>query len=118
MLRKALLVAVLLLCVGAVSLVAYGYYFVTSEPVHVDMQYAVALEIVSVVDSNITLRAIVTNNGLPVRPGLVVDFYYAVDGSDWIYFATGLTDEGYVAQAICTATHNGGYDFKAIVTIP
>jgi hypothetical protein len=116
--RKPWLVVGLLLCIAGVSLAAYAYIWISSNVVSVDVQYSVNLETISVVDSGITLNATVTNNGLKVRPGLVVDFYYAVDGGDWISFATQLTDDGGVAQAIYNATYNGRYDFKAGVNIP
>ncbi len=103
---------------GGVSFVAYGYFFATSNQVHVDVQYSVTLESVSVVDSSITLKATVTNNGLPVRAGLTVDFYSSVDGGAMTYFTTQYTDDLGVAQAIYAVTSNGAYDFEAIVTIP
>lgn len=116
--RRPLLVVVLLLCIAAASLAAYSYIWVASNRVHVDIQYAVNLS-TSVSDSSITLNAAVTNNGVPVRAGIVVDFYYSVNGGvDWVYFATQLTNAGGAAQAIYTATVNGGYDFKAVVTVP
>lgn len=118
MLRKVLLVTVLLLCVGVVGFVAYGYIFASSNVVRVDVQYAVELSILSVEDSQITLNAAVTNNGDAVRAGITVDFYCSVDGGYWTFFATSFTDAGGNAQAIYTVFYNGAYDFQAIVTIP
>ncbi len=116
--RKGILVVTLLVCVLGGSLAAYGYIFVTSNSVRVEMQYGVTLSTVSVVDSTVTLNAAVTNNGSPVRAGINVDFYYSLNGGDWTYFASDLTDTGGVAQAIYNVTIPGGYDFRAIVTVP
>lgn len=115
--RKPLLVVVLLLCIAGGSLTAYGYFFTESNVAHVDMQYAVALT-VSVVDSNVTLYAAVTNNGSPVRAGLNVDFYCSYNNGDWAWFASRPTDATGTAQATFTTGSNGGYDFKATVTVP
>ena len=116
--RKPLLVVVLLLCIAGVSLVAYGSIFAGSNVAHVDVQYNVDLSILSVVDSQITLNVAVTNNGVPVRAGIVVDFYYSLDGGPSTNFASSTTDAAGVAHATYQATGNGGYDFQAIVTIP
>lgn len=116
--RKPLLVAVLLLCIAAGGFAAYSYLFVTSNVVHVDVQYVAALT-ASVTGSTITLDAAVTNNAVPVGAGLNVDFYYSIDaGVTWTYFASQLTDSGGMAQAIYTVTVNGAYDFRAVVTVP
>lgn len=116
--RKSLLVVVLLLGIAGGSFAAYSMFWVSSNVVHVDMQYAVVLSSSSIVDSSITLSAAVTNNGSPVRAGIGVDFYYSLNGGDWTYFTTQYTGAGGVAQAIYLVTANGGYDFEAIVTIP
>jgi hypothetical protein len=117
--RKPLLVVGLLLSIVGVSFVAYGYIFATSNQVSVSIQYAVQLLPPSVSDRSITLNAAVTNNGVPARDGLAVDFYYSIDGGvNWTYFATQFTDTGGVAQAVYTAPYNGVYDFKAVVTVP
>ena len=116
--RKSLLVAVLLLCIAASGLVAYSYLFVTSNVEHVDMQYAAALSS-SVTDSTVTLDAAVTNNGSPVRAGITVDFYLSIDGgANWTPLGSQQTDSGGIARAVYAATYNGGYDFKAVVTVP
>ena len=115
---KLSLVVVLLLCISGVSIPVYAYIFTNSNVVRVNVQYKVDLSILSVVDSQITLNAAVTNNGTPVREGLIVDFYCSVDGGPSTYFATSLTDTGGVAQATYAATYNGGFDFQATVTIP
>lgn len=107
----------MLLCLAGGGLAAYCYIYATSNVVHVDMQYAVVLSN-SVADSTVTLNAAVTNSGNPVRAGINVDFYYALNGGDYTYFTSQLTDAGGVAQAIYTGTVNGGYDFRAIVTVP
>ncbi len=115
--KKALLIAVLSLCVVASGYVAYSYLFVASNTVSVDMAYSVVLTS-SVTDSAVTLSATVTNNGSPVRAGIVVDFYASVDNGDPSYFATALTDANGLAQTTYSVIYNGGYDFQAIVTIP
>ncbi len=115
--RKTLLAAVLLLSIAGGTMVAYSYLFVTSNVTHVDMQYSAVLT-TTIVDSNVTLNAAVTNNGSPVRAGIVVDFYYSQNNGPWTYFATQLTNGAGVAQAVYSATINAGYDFKAVVTVP
>lgn len=82
------------------------------------MQYTVDLTILSVIDSNVTLNAAVTNNGAPVRAGMMVDFYCSAGGGPWSWIASSLTDAGGIARATYTATYNGGYDFRAAVTVP
>lgn len=118
MLRKVSLVAVLLLCISGASLVAYSYIWATSNVVHVEVQYAVDLTVLSVEDSDITLSAAVTNDGAPVRLGIIVDFYCSVDGGNWTHFVTSFTNAGGVAQATYAAANNGAYDFKAVATVP
>jgi len=92
-------------------------FWVTSNVAHVDVSYAVVLSS-SVSNSDITLNAVVTNNGGPVGAGINVDFYYSLNGNVPTYFTTQPTDAGGVAQAIYVVTTNGGYDFRAIVNIP
>jgi hypothetical protein len=91
--------------------------FIASNSVHVDVQYEVDLTH-SVVDSEVTLNAAVSNNGNPVGAGYAVDFYYSVDGSEWTYFDTQITGDLGLVQSTYVLTTNGGYDFQAIVTIP
>ena len=114
---KSLLIVVLLLCIAGASSAVYGMFWVTSNVVHVDVQYTVVLSS-SVSNSDITLNAAVTNNGSPVGAGINVDFYYSLNGDPWTHFATQPTDAGGVAQAIYAVTGNGGYDFNAIATVP
>jgi len=116
--KKSLLIVAAILCIAGSSLTAYAAFWPESNVVHVDMQYSVALTS-TVGNSVVTLNAAVTNNGLPVGAGIIVDFYYSTDGRvNWNYINTGSTDTGGVAQATYTVTVNGGYDFKAIATIP
>ena len=117
--KKAILRITLLCCLaGALLAATYGMIFITSNSVHVDVQYSTDLSH-SVVDSEVILDAIVSNNGNPVGAGYNVDFYYSVDsGVNWIYFDSQITDDSGVVQSIYVLTYNGGYDFKAIVTIP
>jgi hypothetical protein len=115
--RKPLLLFVFLLCLTGGSLAAYGLIFAESAVVHVDMQYSVVLSN-SVADSAVTLNAAVTNNGNPVRAGINVDFYYSLNGGAWTYIDSQLTDAVGVAHATYLVMVNGGYDFKAIVTVP
>jgi hypothetical protein len=120
--RKPLLVVVVLLCTVGGSLTAYGVFRVTSNVVQVDivnadMQYTVVLS-ASVSDSVVSLTAVVRDNGMPIGAGIAVVFYCSVNGGDWTYFATELTNPGGVAHATYTATANGAYDFKAIAISP
>lgn len=101
-----------MLSIAEGSLAAYGMFWVTSNVVHVDMQYTVALSY-SVSKSHVSLTATVTNNGRPVGAGINVEFYYSLNGSDWTYFTTKTTDQRGVARAIYKITVNGEYDFKA-----
>lgn len=117
--RKLFLTVVSLLCVAGVAVaITAGMIFITSNVTHVEIQYTVTLSS-SVVDSEITLNAEVKNNGNPVGAGINVDFYYSVDGgTNWVYINYQPTDTAGVAQTIYTATANGGYDFRAIATVP
>ena len=111
-------IALLCCLAGALLTVTYGMLFIASNSVHVDVQYSVDLSHL-VVDSEVTLDAVVSNNGNPVRAGYNVDFYYSVDsGTTWIYFDSQITDNSGAVQSIYVLTDNGGYDFQAIVTIP
>jgi hypothetical protein len=116
--RKPLLVLPLLLCAAGFSLFAYAYIYSQSNVVEVDMEYNVNLEVVSVVDSQITLKATVTNGVDPVRDGIAVDFYISVNEGPFTDFATLTTDDTGVAQLIYTPEFNGRFDFKAVATIP
>ena len=107
----------LLLCVAGGILAAYGMFRVTSNVVRVDIQYTVALSS-SASKSTVSLTARVRNDGRPVGAGINVDFYYSINGGDWIYFTTQSTNRGGVAHTTYTATANGSYDFKAMVSIP
>jgi hypothetical protein len=112
---KSLLTLVLLLCIAGSSLVAYGMFWVTSNIVHVDMQYTVVLSS-SASNSVVSLTARVRNNDKPVGAGINVAFYYSLNGGIWTYFATQSTSRGGVAHATYTVTANGAYNFKAIVS--
>jgi hypothetical protein len=114
--RKLLLVIVFLLLAGG-SLAAYGMFSVTSNTVHVDMGYAVALSF-SVSKNHVSLTAAVTSNGSPGRAGIDVDFYYSLNSGEWTYFATELTNHRGVARVRYTITVSGEYDFKAMVSTP
>jgi hypothetical protein len=113
--RKSLLALVLLLSIAGGGSATYGMFWVTSNVVHVDMQYTVALS-VSVSNRVVSLTARVRNNGKPVGAGVNVAFYYSLNGGDWTYFTTQSTNPGGVAHATYTATANGAYEFKAIVS--
>jgi len=116
--KKTLLCIALFSCLAvALSAVTYGMLFVASNSVHVDVQYEVGLTH-SIMDSEVTLNAAVSNNGNPVGAGYTVDFYYSVDGSEWTYFDTQITDDLGLVQSIFVITTNGSYDFRAIITIP
>jgi hypothetical protein len=116
--KKLLRVAILLCAAAAITAVTCGMIFVSSNWVHVDIQYSNVLSM-SVTDSAVTLTATVTNNGNAVGAGYNVDFYISTDGgTTWGYFATELTDSSGIAQVVYTAISNGGYDFSATVTVP
>lgn len=116
--KTMLRVAILLCLAGIILTIAYGMIFITSNSVHVDVQYSVNLSH-SVEDSVVTLKATVSNNDNPVGAGYTVDFYCSVDGgANWIHFDSQLTEASGVAQSTYTATTNGGYDFRAIATVP
>jgi hypothetical protein len=116
--KKTLLRIVLLSSLAiALSAVTYATIFIASNSVHVDVEYQVDLTI-TVQDTLVTLDATVSNNGNPVGPNYVVDFYYSVYGSDWTQFDTQLTDDSGQVQSTYSITANGSYDFQAIATIP
>jgi len=117
--KKTLFRIAVLLCVaGALLTITYGMLFIASNSVHVDVQYLVDLSH-SVMDSEVTLDAIVSNNGDPIGNGYIVDFYYSIDsGANWIYFDTQITDDTGTVQSTYILTENGSYDFRAIATIP
>ena len=113
--KKTLVAVVLLLCISGSGLTAYGMFWVTSNIVHVDMQYSVELSI-SGSNRAVSLTARVRHNGNPVGAGINVAFYYSLNGGIWTYFTTQSTNRGGVAHATYTATANGAYNFKAIVS--
>lgn len=116
--KKLLRVAILLCAVGALIAATCGLIFINSNSVHVDIQYSNTLSY-SIADSAVTLTAEVSNNGNPVGAGYNVDFYVSADGgTNWQNFASPSTDSSGIAQAVYTATTNGGYDFYATATIP
>ena len=117
--KKMLLRVFVLVCfAGILSAITYGAIFITSNQVHVDIQYEVDLSVI-VTDSEIDLEAAVSNNGSPVGSGFIVDFYVSADGGvGWAHFDSQSTDGSGVASTTYTATTNGAYDFKAIVTVP
>lgn len=114
--RESLLVVVLLLMMGG-HLAVHGMFWVTSNTAHVDMQYTVTLS-AAVSDSVVSLTAAVRNDGRPAGGGINVGFYYSVNSSDWIHFATQPTNRGGVTHARYIVTANGAYDFKATADIP
>ena len=117
--KKKVLRVVLLVCfAGVLSAATYGAIFIASNQIHVDVLYAVDLSH-TVADSDVTLDAAVTNDGIPVGAGYTVDFYVSADGGiGWAHFDSQPTDVNGVATTTYTATTNGGYDFKAIATVP
>ncbi len=115
--RKSLLVVASLLCLTGGSLAAYGFIFVDSNIVDVDMQYAVALSS-SVTDSSVTLSAAVTYGSSPARVGLNVDFYYSLNGAPWVYFDSKTTNAEGIAESVFSATQAGAYQFYATLTVP
>jgi hypothetical protein len=116
--KRLLRVAIFLCAATAITAATCGMIFISSNSVHVDIQYSNALSM-SVTDSTVTLTATVTNNGNPVGAGYNVDFYISADGGAvWYNFASQLTDSSGIAQVVYTATTNGGYDFYATATVP
>lgn len=85
---------------------------VASNIIHVDVQYAVALNL-SVSRTRVSLTATVTNSGNPVGAGIDVEFYYSLDGGDWTHFTTQPTNPRGVACTIFLLTSDGEYEFKA-----
>lgn len=114
--KKSLLVVVCLLCIAGNSLAGYSAFMVTSNIVHIDIQYAVTLSY-SVSRNHASLTATVTNNGNPVGPRISVEFYYSINSGDWIYFTTESTNNRGVARTRLTLTTPGNYDFRAIVSL-
>jgi hypothetical protein len=112
---RKLLVVALLFCIACSSLAAYGMFQVGSNIVHVDIQFAVALN-VKVSRTRVSLAATVTNNGNPVGAGIDVEFYYSLDGGDWILFATQSTNSRGVTGTMFLLTSDGEYEFKAITS--
>ena len=104
-----------LLCIAGSSLACYGTFWVTSNIVHVDVQYSVALSY-SVRRDRVSLTASVTNNGSPVGAGINVEFYYSLNGGEWTNFTTVPTNHRGVARATYRITVDGEYDFEAIVS--
>jgi hypothetical protein len=105
----------LLLCIAGASLATNGLIFVTSNIVHVDVEYTVLLS-ASASNTKISLTARVKFNGTPVGAGVNIDFYYSLNGGEWIYFATEATNPGGIAHVIYTATVEGAYNFTAKVS--
>lgn len=110
------LVITILALMAATSAGVYAQIFATSNTVHVDVQYNVAL-VQNTNGDQVSLTATVKNNGATVD-GLNVDFYVSFDaGATWSNFASETTSNGGVATAIYTLTVNGAYDFKAVATV-
>jgi hypothetical protein len=112
--EKLVVLIVLFLCLVGSCLMAYGTFWVTSNMVHVDIQYTVDMSI-SRGGRNVVLNAKVSLNGAPVGAGINVDFYYSFNRGDWVCFATDFTNGGGNARATYRITANGSYDFKAVV---
>ncbi len=113
-LTKPLFVVVILLCLVGTWLTACGMFWVTSNIVHVDIQYTVELSVSG--GRNVVLNAKVKLNGASVGAGINVDFYYSFNGGDWVYFATDATNGGGNARATLRIMANGAYSFKATVS--
>ncbi len=110
-----LVLIILFLCLVGGGLTASGMFWVTSNIVHVDIQYTVALS-VSGGGRNVILNAKVSLNGAPAGAGINVDFYYSFNGGDWVYFASDVTNGGGIARATFRIMANGAYSFKATVS--
>jgi hypothetical protein len=115
--KISLRIILLSLLAAALLTVTYASLFIQSNTVNVNVEYQVDLT-ANVVDSQVTLEAVVSNIGSPVGAGYTVDFYYSVYGSEWTYFDSQTTDAtGYVTSTY-SITANGNYDFQAVATIP
>jgi len=112
---KTLLAIVLLLCVVGSDLVVYGMFQVTSNIVHVDMQFTITL-FSSVRNGEVSLTARVRINGNSVGDGIDIAFFYSLNGGEWNHFATQKTNRGGIARATYTITAIGSYDFKAAIS--
>jgi len=112
---KTLLAILLLLCVVGSDLAAYGMFQVTSNVVHVDMQFTITLSS-SVRNGEVSLTARVRINGNSVGDGIDIAFFYSLNGGEWTHFATQKTNRGGIARATYTITSIGSYDFRAAVS--
>ena len=112
--NKQLLVLALFLYLAGAILAASGLILATSNIVHVNAEFTVSLSVSGSIP-RILLTARIRFNGNPVG-GIDVDFYYSLNGSDWIYFATEATNRGGVARVTYTATIDGDYNFTATVS--
>lgn len=113
---RRLCVFILLLCIAGTNLATSGLILVISNIVHVDFEYTVSLS-ASGSNSVVSLTARVRFNGNPAGAGIAVDFYYSLNGGDWIYFATQPTNRGGVARVTYALTANGDYNFTATANI-
>ncbi len=113
--EKPLVFVVLFLCLVGGGLTVSGMFWITSNIVHIDIQYTVDLS-VSGGGRNVVLNARVSLNGAPVGAGINVDFYYSFNSGDWIYFGSDVTNGGGNARATFRIMANGAYSFKAVVS--
>jgi hypothetical protein len=114
--KKPFAAFTLFIALAGASLVTSGLIVISSNIVHVDVEYTVLLS-ASASNTNILLTARVRFNGSPVGAGINVDFYYSLNGGDWIYFASETTNHGGVARVRYTATIEGAYNFTATVSL-
>ena len=112
---KTLLAFALLLCIVGNDLAAYGMFQVTSNVVHIDMQFTITLSS-SVRNDEVSLMARVRINGNSVGDGIDIVFFYSFNGGEWTHFATQKTNRGGIARATYTITAIGSYDFKAEIS--
>ena len=114
--KKPFVTFTFFIALAGASLATSGLIVITSNIVHVDVEYTVLLS-ASASNTNIMLTARVRFNGNPVGAGINVNFYYSLNGGDWIYFATEATNRGGVARVRYTATIEGAYNFTATVSL-
>jgi hypothetical protein len=112
---KTLLALVLTFFMAGSDLAAYGIFHVTSNTVHVDLQFTINL-FSSIRNDEVALTARVRINGNLVGDGIDIAFYYSHNGGEWTHFTTKTTNRGGIARTTYTIAAIGTYDFRAEVS--
>ena len=113
--KMGLLAIALVVCIAGASMAAYAQFWVTSNTLTVNNNYAVSLEVIERSNSNVLVRATVTSNYNVFE--LPVAFQYLVNGV-WTDYQTRATDASGVATCLYVLTTNGDASFRAVVNIP